>query len=262
MAVGKELRILARQVWHACEGDLDRATASFKGLCKDKVPTQVKRFVLTWGQRDEVENKPGQGRVSIISHDTAKKLANLYMAGFKTSSGMRGYTSIDHAKRMSNTFAQLIADAGTPSNKTIMRAMRKANKNLGKVRQSAKKQLSPENKSYRRKVAGNLKRMGKKRLHAVTWVDEVSKWVKLPDRLVAGDKRKGDRVINDYFAARNKKRQIKVCAVLAVNYAIGPLHCKLLTGTTGGIDKEYQVLQINCKRQQSQTLFTGHKDAL
>lgn len=235
------VRQLAHHAWNACDGDLDPAIALFKTLCKGNVPPQVRRFVLTWGPRNSAKNKPGQGRHCRIPNDVAKKMASLYKAGFKTSAGARGYTSVNHAKRMSSVFAQLIVDAGNPSNKTVMRAMRRVDKNLGKVRQCAKKQLSPQNKAYRRKVAGILKRVGKKQLHAVTWIDEVNKWVKLPDRLVAGDTRKGDRIVNDYFTARNKNQQIKISALLAVNYAVGPLHCQLLTGTTGGIGKDYQV---------------------
>lgn len=249
MAASTTTRQLAHHAWHACDGDLDSAIVLFKTLCKGDVPPQVKRFVLTWGPRESAKNKPGQGRQCKIQNDVAKKLANMYKSGFNTRAGDRGYTSVDHAKRMSSTFAQLIADAGNPSNKTVMRAMRRVDKNLGKVRQCAKKQLSPQNKSYRRKVAGILKRIGKKQLHAVTWVDEVSKWVKLPDRLVAGDKRKGDRIVDDYFASKNKKQQIKISALLAVNYAVGPLYCKLLTGTTGGIGTDYQVQTFSVRIQ-------------
>jgi hypothetical protein len=58
---------------------------------------------------------------------------------------------------------------------------------------------------------------------------------------VAGDKRQGDKIIKDRFQAKKFRNRPTIHVLIAVNYAKGPLYHRFLTGTTGGVGKNYTV---------------------
>lgn len=235
-------RLFAQHAWRATGGNIDRAMAWFKEHSSGNVPPQLKRFIETWGPRDAISNAPGQGRKRKIPNELGKQLAKVYKRGFVRGGNELGFTSVRHAKqKRKRKFADIIETCGNPTDRTVRAAIKRADPFVTKVRQTAKTQLPDKVKKQRRRVADANLRRGSTRLHAVTWVDEITKTATYPSRRVAGDKRKGERVIDDPFAAMRANKRPKVHALLAVNYAVGPLHCEFLTGTTGGVKKKYMV---------------------
>lgn len=232
-------RTLARVAWRHANGDLKVATNRFKELCGGNVPLHPKRFVSTWGPRQANGIATGRGRGRKITDSQATELAGIYVGGFKTCGQQRGYTSVKHAKRRSKKFAATVEACGNPNDRTVLRAMERADPELTKVKQTPKKRLTEANKVFRIKVARKNLRMGP-RLKAVTWLDETHKYIQLKQVRVAGRRSKGDVVISDQFASKSKQQQVKIYALLAVNYAKGPLYCKILTGTSG-VERTYKV---------------------
>ncbi len=209
--------------------------------CEGNCPDHPRRFLQRWGPRAHARNKAGQGRHHKIPDAQAKQLAAIYKRGFTTCGERRGFRSIAHAKRRSKAFAAIVDKCGNPTNETILNSIKRVDPNFKQVRQTAKKTLTDDNMKQRRRASDTNVRQGIQRLHAVTFVDEFSITAGLPDTMVAGDRRKGDTVIHDKFQTKKHKSRPTVHAIIAVNYAKGPLYIEWLTGTTGGVGKTYMV---------------------
>lgn len=237
-----EIRTLARLAMKKANNDEDKAYKLFTAWCGEDKPSHAKDVLRRWGYRDNTKNKPGQGRPHKISHATAKKLAKTYKKGFTTCGEQRGFRSVAHAKKKSKkAFANVLKQCHNPTDKTVRKAMKAADPNLGKVRQCPRKELSESNQKLRRKISDTNLRRGIQRLHAVTFMDEFAMTAELSNTMVAGDKRKGDKIIKDRFQVRKFKDRPKIHVLIAVNYAKGPLYHRFLTGTTGGVGKTYKV---------------------
>ncbi len=183
----------------------------------------------------------GQGRRSKIPDAQAKKLATIYKRGFTTGGEQRGFRSIAHAKKKSKAFAAIVEKCGNPTDETILNSIKRVDANYKKFKQAVRKTLADVNKNQRRRAADTNTRKGIQRLRAVTFLDEFSITAGLPNTKVAGDKRKGDFVVHDGFQAKKHKNRPTINAIIAVNYAEGPLYIEWLTGTTGGVAKTYKV---------------------
>jgi len=239
---GQHWRLLARSAWRVAKGNLEKAVTVFNTLCGEHRHDHPSRFVQRWGPSKNTQNAPGQGRKPLISQDKAKKLAAVYKRGFTTVGQHRGFRGVPHAKqKRRKTFASIVQQCGKPCDRTVRSAMRHADPNLVMVRQVAKKQLTERNKKQRKRAADHNLRAGIKRLRATTWLDELDMVSQLPSTKVAGDKRKRDTIVEDPFQAKKFRDRPHVHALLAVNYAVGPLHIEFLTGTSGGVGKDYRV---------------------
>lgn len=235
------MRTLARTAYKIAKGDEAKALQLFDTWCDGDKVDHPKRFMQRWGPQTSLKNRAGQGRQPKISQKDAKRLAAIYKKGFVTAGEQRGFRSIAHAKKKSKQFAAIIASCQNPTDETVLKTIKKADPNFAKVRQTPKKTLTDANKKQRRQAADTNLRRGRHRLHAVTFIDEFSFTAALPNTKVAGDRRKGDRVINDKFQSKKHQNRPTICAVIAVNYAKGPLYIQWLTGTTGGVEKTYTV---------------------
>lgn len=237
----KKWRTLAQTAYNIARGDEAKALQLFDTWCDGEKPDHPRRFMQRWGPRNSTTNQPGQGCYRKISKQNAKRLATIYKRGFNTCGEHRGFRSVAHAKEKSKEFAAILEKCQQPSNKTVLRAIKNADPNFQKVRQTAKKALSDANKEQRRKASDNNLRKGVQRLQAVTFMDEFSLTAGLPNTAVAGDKRKGDFVIKDQFQSKKYRDRPTLHALIAVNYAQGPLYLRWLTGTTGGVGRVYTV---------------------
>lgn len=237
----EELRTLARTAFKLAKGDEAKALQLFDTWCDGDKVDHPKRFMQRWGPQQSIKNKAGQGRQPKLSQQDAKRLATIYKRGFVTAGETHGFRSIDHAKKKSKEFAAIIAKCQNPTDETVHNTIKKIDPNYAKVRQTAKKTLTEANKRERRQVADKNMRRGIHRLHAVTFMDEFSLTAQLSNTKVAGDKRKGDVIVNDRFQGKKHQNKPTICAIIAVNYAKGPLYIEWLTGTTGGVEKPYTV---------------------
>jgi hypothetical protein len=229
------------------KGDEAKALQLFDTWCDGDKVDHPKRFMQRWVPQPNLRNKAGQGRTPKITQQDAKRLATIYKRGFVTAGEKRGFRSIAHAKKKSKEFATIISRCQNPTDETVRNAIKKHDPNFAKVRQTAKKTLTDDNKKKRRQAADKNIRRGMQRLRAVTFIDEFSLTAELPNTKVAGDRRKGDIVINDRFQTKKHHNRPTVCAIIAVNYAKGPLYIEWLTGTTGGVGKTYTVsCQLGC----------------
>lgn len=236
-----EWRTLAHTAYKLAKGDEDKALQLFDTWCDGNKPDHPRRFMRTFGPRTSTKNKAGQGRKPKIPKAEAKKLARIYKQGFKTCGEQRGFRSIAHAKKKSTAFAEILKKCHNPTDETVLSAIKNADPNFKKVRQTAKTTLTGANMSMRRKACDANLRRGVQRLHAVTFMDEFSFTANLPNTMVAGDKRKGDKVVKDRFKTKAHKHRPTVHALIAVNYVKGPIYIDWLTGTSGGVGKVYLV---------------------
>jgi hypothetical protein len=229
----EEYHSFAHDCWILAKGDMRQAVTLFRARVSQDVVSRADRYIRRWGARKTTQSKTKSGRPRSFDDRSAKTLATIWKRGFEVRGQRWGFTSVKHASQSHRRFKDIVQQSGVKCLKTVMRSMKRVDKNIKKVHQVAKVTIPQNIKDQRMKFCKRYKYYPMKYFKAVTWVDETSYEVKMKNKCVSGDKTGRNTFVEDPFHTRNKKDKIVLNVALAVNYKTGPLHLHWTTGTTG-----------------------------
>lgn len=229
----EEYHSFAHDCWVLAKGDMQQAVTLFRAQVSPDVISRADRYIRRWGARASMQSKKRSGRPRSIDNRSAKTLAKIWKKGFEAGGQRWGFTSLKHASQAHRQFRDIVQQSRVKCLKTVMRSMKRVDKNIKKVHQVAKVTIPQNIKDQRIKFCKRYKYYPMKYFKAVTWVDETSYEVKMKNKCVSGGMAGRNTVIEDPYHTRNKKDRIVLNVALAVNYKTGPLHLHWTTGTTG-----------------------------
>lgn len=222
--------------------------------------TTLARFVPYWGRRIAIttkcDDKPRSGRKSKLPDGVAEQAINIIAQGFTNpDTGAQEYfKNIDHARRLSSVFNQLVEDSGM-TEMSFLRRLKQQYASLGFKRLNLRKLLTPDEKSERITCAAHIMNLTEKQLLMTFYVDHKKMYLNCRNRrlLVVSDRLPIGAYLRDPLKCVGRKQDKVVLSFYAmVNALEGPVGLVFVTGTTGkkkkymvsGRNKSLQVLRI------------------
>lgn len=234
-------RVLARDLAKAYP-TTRAAVKALKRVRLDPPVADANKLVKRWAHRRTVADAGGRGPKPKVADALALKLARLYKAGWKDCDGVqRNFRNVKHAKDMSAEFRRQAAKL-TCIDRTVERAMHRADPTLATVQEEVKPSYSSKEMAGRVKCCDELARMPDGTFEGTEWLDEGS-WgmTKLGTHRAAGE-RGHPKVVTDTRVPKGTSGKHIINFAISVNAVVGASTITFLPGTQGlKPDKQYKV---------------------
>lgn len=266
MAYSKEVRVDAAHAWKVAQDRLRRAGRRATDACtmreairvlKEMRPglqlVRAGRFISRWRDRLEatqsVEDKVGRGCKSKLTPEMASRAVDILVEGCQPGSAQhQPWVDIHHALRGSKELEAIRARAGINGN-TLWRRLLRHDPGLTRRWVQMKRVLTDEQKSVRAHACQLLLDKGDKLSDYIKrsfFIDSKKLWVQLRRAKYVCHTRQPVAYL--HHAAIQQKRQDK-CAInyyATVNYFVGPVLYREVSGTTG-LERKYRVSLLGAR---------------
>jgi len=234
-------RLLAQSCWLQCDGNKRAAIKLFKQSWHGEPISRVGRLFDRWAERDMPFPASPPGPQPMIDDKVARSLARIFKQGYKPRvAPRRGYRNVAHAVRLSKKFESMVQATGA-CHRTVLRAMKRVDPKLGRVRQTVKPLLSQKEKDKRQRLAAQLRRMPATVRKASQYMDEASYNMDNLKCKVYGDTSVGEIVVEDTRAPRTRDQRQLLNFCVVFNWSRGPVAIVFVSGTKGLPGSHYLV---------------------
>jgi hypothetical protein len=191
---------------------------------------------------DTFDDRPRSGRPYVVDERIAWEVAGLLKQGHVMDGKKVYYHSIHEACQFNPLIAALVEASGQSADMVFERALQ-ADEELVVKTIEVKMELPKDVKQQRQSCAKEKLKLTWKMLFEVVFIDEMRMELTPPTKrkVICS---KGEALLPEEDSRLNKKRKgdkpIVINALYAVNALMGPVHMKVLTGTTN-FDSGYMV---------------------
>lgn len=240
----------AQQAYAESNGDIRLARHIFEQKKPTHRISNVCDFINRWGKLEvdspdtiNVHDKPRAGRPRKLTEAEARQVASELKRGGRGKDRKTGYPSIKAATE-TNKRIKDIKNRTQASNRTLVRAAKRADPNLGvKHRVRLRPVLSNVNKVKRRKAGRKLIRKSLTYRKRIFYIDSKKFYIQPKARKTWGPKDGKERIIVDSRKSKSWRDVKCLNYFVVVNWFTGAVYLQYVTGTQGLPKGRFQVSQ-------------------
>lgn len=228
------LHLDAIRCWYRANDDMRAAIKAFLQPDPSRVLLNSSRFIATSVKRLEghysLRKEPAKGQPNKVPDETAKKALEILWAGFEAEGKRVYWDSIEDACEESPGLKAIKEQCGCCP-RTLLRAMRRVERECRRRVERAVRPFTPENKRARQDACKFLLKCPVNYLRRIFWLDAATIYV-VPKNMTVYAPPCARLVVSDPRLAGHSLVRRKLKFYILVNAIAGPVALEFVTGTT------------------------------